>query len=72
MRGLVADVIVGIIAIEAIRIYGKIKYEQGKMDAAKAIVVEVKKEDYWSSNESNNRSKNKDGNRCYILYIECT
>lgn len=45
MRGLVADVIVGIIAIEAIRIYGKIKYEQGKMDATKAIVVEVKKED---------------------------
>ena len=44
MRGLVADVIVGIIAIEAIRIYGKIKYEQGKMDATNAIVVEVKKE----------------------------
>ena len=50
MKGLVADVIIGLIAIEAVKIYGKIKYEQGRCDVIDQIydkdgyVVFVEKE----------------------------
>ena len=37
MRGLVADVIVGIIAIEAIRLYGKAKELEGVAKTMKAF-----------------------------------
>ena len=37
MKNLVIDVVVGMIAIEAIRIYGKIKYEKGRSDTIDQI-----------------------------------